>query len=177
MTPQRLILAAAALLLGGCAAAPQPASPGDLQVIPGVPAFQEQSRRDDCAGVALASLLGHAGIVASAAVIDDAVYDRRLGGALLADLENFAAAAGATPRSGRGSVAALRQLLAAGYPVLVPIDLGWGPWRRPHYVVLFGFDAHSVRLHLRANQEVNMPDTEFERRWTAMGRLWLYLER
>lgn len=177
MTPQQLSLAAAALLLWGCAAASRPAPPGDLQVIPGVPAFQEQSRRDDCAGVALASLLGHAGIPAAAADIDAVVYDPRLGGALLADLENFAAGAGATPRSGRGSIAGLRQLLAAGSPVLVPIDLGWGPWRRPHYVVLFGFDARSLRLHLRANQEVNMTDTEFERRWAAMGRLWLYLER
>jgi len=171
-----LILAAAALLLWGCTAAPRPAPSGELQVIPGVPAFQEQSRRDDCAGVALASLLGHAGIVVPAAEIDEAVYDRRLGGALLADLENFAAAAGATPRSGRGSVAALRQLLAAGHPVLAPVDLGWGPWRRPHYVVLFGFDAHNVRLYLRANQVVDMTDTEFERRWATMGRLWLYLE-
>lgn len=171
-----LILVAAALLLGGCVAVPQPEPSGDLQLIPGVPAFQEQSRRDDCAGVALASLLGHAGVIVSAAVIDDAVYDPRLGGALLADLENFAAAVGVTPRSGRGNISALRQLLAGGYPVLVPIDLGWGPWRRPHYVVLFGFDAHSVRMHLRANQVVNMADTEFERRWGAMGRLWLYLE-
>jgi ABC-type bacteriocin/lantibiotic exporter with double-glycine peptidase domain len=145
-------------------------------IIRGVPDFQAQTRSDDCAGVALASLLGYTGIAASATDIDAAVYDRRLGGALLADLENFAARAGARPRSGRGDLDSLRQLLGAGLPVLVPIDLGLGPWRRPHYVVLFGFNAHNFLLRLRATETVNLTTEEFERRWSAMGRLFLYLE-
>jgi ABC-type bacteriocin/lantibiotic exporter with double-glycine peptidase domain len=172
-----LCLAAAALLLGGCAAAGLPVVSAEMQVIPGVPAFQEQARGDDCAGVALASLLGHAGISVAPAAIDAAVYDPRLGGALLPDLEQFAVAVGARPRSGRGSVTELRTLLGAGVPVLVPIDLGWGPWRRPHYVVLFGFNEHSFWLHLRAQETISMTVTEFERRWSVMGRLRLYLEQ
>ena len=172
----RLMLVVAALFLGGCTAVPDTAPPTDLQVIPGVPPFAEQSRRDDCAGVALASLLAHAGISVPAEAVDAAVYDRRLGGALLADLENYAAAAGAVPRSGRGSLDELRQRLASGRPVLVPIDLGFAVWRRPHYVVVFGYGARSVYLHLRAGQSVEMADAEFERRWSAMGRLFLYLE-
>lgn len=167
----------AALVLGGCAAADRLAAPAEMRIIRDVPAFQEQARRDDCAGVALASLLAHAGITVAPAAIDAAVYDRRLGGALLPDLERFAAQAGARPRSGRGSVAELRRLLGAGVPVLAPIDLGWGPWRRPHYVVLFGFNEHDFRLHLRARETVSMSAAEFDKRWSAMGRLWLYLER
>ena len=176
MTRRWFCLAAAILFLGGCAAAGRPAAPADMLVIPGVPDFQEQTRRDDCAGVALASLLAHAGITAAPAAIDAAVYDERLGGALLADLENFAVGLGAKAQSGRGSLAGLRQLLGAGRPVLVPLDLGWSLWRRPHYVVLFGFNERSLLLRLRANQTRIISAEEFERRWTAMGRLFLYLE-
>lgn len=173
----RLYLMAAALLLQGCVVADRPVPPADMRIIPGVPPFQQQTRNDDCAGVALASLLGHAGIAASPADIDAVVYDQRLGGALLADLENFAAAVGAHPRSGRGSLSELRRLLDSGAPLLVPIDLGSGLWRRPHYVVLFGRNEDSFLLHLRANKTVSMTTEEFERRWSAMGRLFLYLEK
>jgi ABC-type bacteriocin/lantibiotic exporter with double-glycine peptidase domain len=173
----RLCLAAAALVLGGCAATSRQALPADMVSIPGVPDFQQQARSDDCAGVALASLLGHAGIVIAPAAIDAEVYDPRLRGALLADLEQFATKAGARPRSGRGTLTELRQLLSSGIPVLVPLDLGWGPWRRPHYVVLFGFNEQAFLLHRRADETITMAATEFEQRWTAMGRLRLYLER
>lgn len=167
----------AVLLLAGCAAGGRSATPAGMVIIPGVPAFQEQTRHDDCAGVALASLLEHAGVTVAPAVIDAAVYDRRLGGALLADLENFAAQAGARPRSGRGTLIELRRLLDAGVPVLAPIDLGMGPWRRPHYVVVFGRNDESFLLHLRAGETVAMTGEEFDRRWSAMGRLYLSLEQ
>ena len=167
---------AAALLLWGCAAAGRSLPAADVQIIVGVPPFGEQTRGDDCAGVALASLLGHAGVAVPAAEIDAAVYDPRLGGALLPDLERFAAKVGAKPRSGRGSVAQMHRLLQAGRPVLVPIDLGWGLWRRPHYVVVYGAGVDSVLMHVRRDDVREMLLSEFERRWSAMGRLYLYLE-
>ena len=169
-------MSVAALFLSGCAASFSPEPPADMLVIRDVPDFQAQTRSDDCGGVALASLLSHAGIIVPAATIDAATYDQRLGGTLLADLENFALTTGARPHSGRGDLDSLRQLLRSDLPVLVPIDLGFGPWRRPHYVVLFGFSPHQFLLHLRASESVYMAAEEFDRRWRTMGRLFLYLE-
>ncbi|MCM2264887.1 MAG: cysteine peptidase family C39 domain-containing protein [Desulfuromonadales bacterium] len=167
----------AIVMLGGCSMAGRSApSPGWL-VIPGVPEFQAQERGDDCAGVALASLLGHAGIVVNPAAIDAVVYEPRLGGALLPDLEKYAVEVGAKPNSGRGSLDDLRRLLRAGHPVLAPIDLGWGLWRRPHYVVLYGVGEGEFLMHMRQGETYTMPAAEFERRWSGMGRLYLYLEQ
>lgn len=166
----------AAIFMGGCALAGRSGSAPEMVVIPDVPEFQAQTRSDDCAGVALASLLGHAGIDVAPAEIDAAVYDPRLGGALLPDLEKFAAVAGANPRSGRGSVANLRLLLGAGLPVLIPIDLGWSLWRRPHYVVLYGVGEEGFLMHLRHGETRTLSAAELERRWSPMGRLYLYLE-
>ena len=176
MTRHGLFLAVAAILLAGCVAVAPFAGEDNWLIIADVPPFQEQTRRDDCAGVALASLLGHNGISATPADIDAAVYDPRLGGALLADVEQFAARAGAHPRSGRGGEAELRALLRAGRPVLVPLDLGWWLWRRPHYTVVYGASATAFLMHVRQGESLAMPGGEFERRWSAMGRLYLYLE-
>lgn len=176
MTQRWPRLAAVALLLAGCATAGRSLPADGLQIIAGVPPFVQQTRGDDCGGVALASLLGHAGIGVAAAEIDAVVYEPRLGGTLLPDLEKFAAKAGAKPRSGRGSVAELRRLLLAGRPVLVPIDLGWGGWRRPHYVVVYGQGVDSLLMHVRRDEVREMPLAEFEQRWSGMGRLYLYLE-
>jgi ABC-type bacteriocin/lantibiotic exporter with double-glycine peptidase domain len=177
VTLRWLCLLAAAGLLGGCAAASVPEPAAALQFVPGVPPFTEQTRGDDCAGVALASLLGHAGVAVPAADIDAAVYDPRLGGSLLPDLENFATGAGTRPRSGRGSIAELHTLLDTGYPVLIPLDLGWGRWRRPHYVVLYGFGDDRFLMHVREGESRVISAAELDRRWAGMGRLYLYLER
>ena len=176
MTLRWLGMAAAAVLLNGCAMTGRPVPSSGLLVISGVPAFEAQERDDDCAGVALSSLLGHAGLTVSPATIDRVIYDQRLRGALLPDLEKFAAAAGARPRSGRGSLDELRRLLRGGRPVLAPIDLGWSLWRRPHYVVLYGVGDDEFLLHLRHGETRTMSGTEFEQRWSVMGRLYLYLE-
>lgn len=167
----------AVVLLSACASIPDVSGREGVTVIAGIPDFAEQLRRDDCAGVALSSLLAHAGLTVSPAEIDTAVYDPRLGGALLPDLERFSAKAGATPRSGRGSMAEVRSLLASGRPLLVPLDMGWGPWRRPHYVVVYGFGPETFLMHLRHDETLNMPAAEFDRRWAGMGRLYLYLEQ
>lgn len=167
----------AIVMLGGCSMTGRPVSSPGLLVISGVPEFQAQERGDDCAGVALASLLGHAGIFVTPAAIDAVVYEPRLGGALLPDLEKYAVEVGAKPISGRGGLDDLRRLLRAGYPVLVPVDLGWGLWRRPHYVVLYGLGEGDFLMHMRQGETHTMPAAEFERRWSGMGQLYLYLER
>ena len=167
----------AALILGGCSAAVQSTQRSELEVISGVPPFQRQLRDDDCASVALASLLGHAGFSVAPVDIDKAVYEPQLGGTLLPDLEKYAGAVGAKPHSGRGSVHDLRRLLRDGRPVLVPIDLGWSLWRRPHYVVVYGTSDTGLLVHLRHDESRTMEVTDFDRRWAMMGRLFLYLEQ
>ena len=171
-----LCWAGAAVILCGCTATAQQWPSSGLLVIPGVPEFQAQTRGDDCAGVALASLLAHSGLSASPADIDAAVHEPKLGGSLLPDLERFAASTGAKPSSGRGTLEEVRQLLHAGRPVLVPIDLGWSIWRRPHYVVLFGCGDEAFLMHVRCGETRTMSSSEFARRWNSMGRLYLYLE-
>lgn len=141
-----------------------------------VPEFAKQIRNDDCGAVALASLLGHAGYQVSAEVIDAQIYDPVIRGSLLMDMENYLTSIGVATKTGQGSLAMLRSRLQGGIPILIPIDLGWGLWRRPHYVVVFGFDKDHFLLHERHNKTVFLAASELEDRWRKSGYLYLYLD-
>ncbi|NIQ98135.1 MAG: hypothetical protein GWO11_04640, partial [Desulfuromonadales bacterium] len=167
-------LITATVLLVACSPFGPPA-PADLVVSLDVP-FYEQQRGDDCAAAALASLLAFAGTPVPPARIDKAVYDPRLGGTLLADMENYSRSLGVDPRSGRGSVQTLREIVREGRPVVIPVDLGWSVWRRPHYVVIFGYGENFFAAHAGTRANVRIAADELERRWRRMGRLYLYLD-
>jgi ABC-type bacteriocin/lantibiotic exporter with double-glycine peptidase domain len=174
----RLVLLAVVLLTTACSPfqrQPWPSGAADLTLVEGVP-FIAQTRRDDCGAAALASLLAHRGIELPLTRIDAAIYTPVLRGALLADLENFARGQGMETRAGRGDLMLVRQQIEAGRPVLVLMQKGFGPWSQPHYLVIFGFDQRRLLVHAGFAGEVFIDNGEFERRWSRMSRLYLYLD-
>lgn len=178
MTRRRLLLLLVAALACACTPFRQQAwSPGEpgLQVIAGVP-FRAQQQRNDCGPAALASLLAQRGEEVPPAAITAAVYDPRLGGALLPDLENFARRQGFATRSGRGDLELLRRQVDAGRPVLIPVETGFAGVSRPHYLVVFGYDAERFLAHAGVREGVFIASAELLPRWEKMGRLYLYLE-
>lgn len=168
------------MVMTGCASPLQPswspASPG-LQVVEGVPFFPQRTT-DDCGPAALAALLAHRGVAPDLDHIEAIVYDKRLGGSLLADMENYARQLGLEARTGRGELSLLRELIDQATPVIVLVDRGFGPLRRPHYLVVFGYDQQK-RFLVYDGQTAGlfMSAEELRRRWQAMNRLYLYLSR
>ncbi|HEX9776748.1 MAG TPA: cysteine peptidase family C39 domain-containing protein [Geopsychrobacteraceae bacterium] len=171
----RRLLFALVLLATGSGCSVPTGAPSAMVVVLEVPPFAAQVRSDDCASVALASLLAYHGREISAAEIDRQIYDPVLGGSLLLDLENYAAEQGAAPRSGRGDLTLLRSLLADGIPVLLPLDLGWNRWKRPHYVVVTGYGPQQFALYKKQGPMTTLSAAELERRWAGSGYLYLYL--
>jgi ABC-type bacteriocin/lantibiotic exporter with double-glycine peptidase domain len=173
-----LLLAVAIALLSACSPFkqhPWPAEGDGFTVVPGVP-FVEQLRPNDCGAAALASLLAHRGLELPLATIDAAVYTPVLRGSLLADLENFATGQGFATRSGRGDLELLRRQIDAGRPLLVLLETGRGLWSQPHYLVVFGHDPRRLLVHTGVAGGVFIAAEEFERRWSRMNRLYLYLD-
>ncbi len=181
LLPARIVLPAGAVFvfcaLVACSPFQRDAwSPGQsgLQVVEGVPFFPQQER-DDCGPAALAALLAHGGRPLPPAEVRAAVYDSRLGGSLLPDLENFARSRGFATRSGRGDLRLLRERIDAGVPVQVLIEAGGGPLRRPHYLVVFGYDERRFLVHNGLEAGVFIAADTLDRRWAAMNRLYLFL--
>jgi len=169
-------LACLLLLTTLSACAQQSFDPSEMDIVLDLPAFAEQVRSDDCASVALSSLLQYYGHQISPDEIDREVYDPVLGGSLLLDLETFAAKQGLKTHSGRGNLELLQTLLKKKIPVLLPIDLGWGQWRRPHYVVIFGYSPNSFLIHKDHDTTTEISHQQLEKKWGKAGSLYLYLE-
>jgi ABC-type bacteriocin/lantibiotic exporter with double-glycine peptidase domain len=174
----RLLLFLILFLAAGCTPFQQknwsPGQPG-LRVIEAVP-FRPQEQRDDCGPSALASVLAHRGREVPVAAIALAVYEPKLGGSLLPDMENFARQQGFATRSGRGDLDLLRQEVAAGRPVVIPLETGFWRLSRPHYVVIFGYDQRRFLAHAGVREGVFIDADELLLRWEKMNRLYLYLE-
>ena len=174
----RLLLVLMAFVATGCTPFQQqhwsPGQPG-LRVISDVPYFP-QEQRDDCGPAAVATLLSYEGRAVPVAEISRAVYDPRLGGSLLPDMENFVGQLGFATRSGRGDLDLLRQAIDAGRPVVIPVETGFWHISRPHYVVLFGYDQRRFLAHAGVRESVFIDAGELLRRWEKMNRLYLYLE-
>lgn len=120
-----------------------------------------------CGPAALASLLGYEGETVSVEDIAKAIGAPSLAGVLPLDLERYAAARGrgATVQTAQGSLPWLRQRIASDRPVVAFLDLGIGPIRQGHFVVVVGYDDAAGRVLLYSGED---PNASFSyRRFTA----------
>lgn len=129
--------------------------------VPGVPGA--------CGPAALASLLGYEGDVVGVDDIARAIGAPSLAGVLPLDLERYAARArGATVQTTQGSLTWLRHRVAADRPVVAFLDLGVGPFRQGHFVVVVGYDDAANRVLLYSGEDPGASLTY--RRFTAAWR-------
>jgi hypothetical protein len=184
--------AAVALLIEisfGCAARPDPAArPSALHptalsghridhvpFVPGDPGA--------CGPAALSSLLAYWGDPVPVDAIARALARPSLAGVLPLDLARFAAdrVSRPTPELSRGvaleateaigSIDWLRGEVRRDRPVIVFLDLGIGPWRRGHFVVVVGYDdaAGDVALYSGRDSRAIMSYARFTRAWQRAG--------
>ncbi len=182
--------AAVALLIEisfGCAARPAVLHPAALSghrsvhrianvpFVPGDPGA--------CGPAALSSLLAYWGDPVPVDAIARALAKPSLAGVLPLDLARFAADRVSRPASGVsrgaaleatetiGSIDWLRDEVRRDRPVIAFLDLGVGPWRRGHFVVVVGYDDASgdVALYSGRDARAIMSYARFTRAWQRAG--------
>jgi tetratricopeptide (TPR) repeat protein len=174
-----VLVLSAALVLAGCAAAPQTrallAAPPD-----GLPQAVELAdtpfwpqQRHQCGPAALATVLGAQGVTVEPEQLVDAVYVPALQGALSAELAAAARRYGMLAYPLQPSLQALLTEIAAGNPVLVLQNLGTDWLARWHYAVVIGYDLGSDAILLRSGttRRWRTSLSTFERTW-ARGAYW-----
>ncbi|MDD2603742.1 MAG: cysteine peptidase family C39 domain-containing protein [Desulfobacterales bacterium] len=147
-----------------------PSHPG-ARIIEGVPFFKQE--RHQCGAVALAAVFAYYDHTVSPHRISRAVYNETLGGALLPDLENYAAGRGFETESGQGDLDLIKKSVLDRKPVIVLIDDGVWLASRPHYIVVFGFNEKGVIVHDGTDPSVLMDYGTFEKRWRRLGNPYL----
>jgi ABC-type bacteriocin/lantibiotic exporter with double-glycine peptidase domain len=140
--------------------------------ISGVPFFRQTGQ--DCGPAALAGILAFHGRPVDLETITASIYLPKLRGTLPMDLERFARNAGLTTASPDGTADALRSSVRSNVPVICLLDLGFGPYRQPHYVTVTGFDDENglFVMHDGATPDRTMSYDAFEKKWARAGR-WM----
>ncbi|HDI59364.1 MAG TPA: peptidase C39 [Desulfobacteraceae bacterium] len=143
----------------------------EAEVIEEVPFFEQQ--RHQCGAAALATVLAYYDRLVPPDQISQEIYNETLRGALLPDLENYAARLGFKTESGQGTLARLKESVLARKPVIVLIDNGVWLASRPHYIVVFGFNEEGFIAHDGNRPAVLIGYEAFQKRWQKMGAPYL----
>jgi hypothetical protein len=177
---RRLVGGVLAATLAGCAGGAPPPGPGSagVHLIRGVPFLPQEVYQ--CGPAALAMVLRHHGAppeVADPEAIGAALRLPSGRGTLNLELELQARRLGFGTRAFAGTLAAARDELRRGRPLIVFQDLGPAPLvSRPHFAVLIGFDdqAREVILHSGRTPYLRTGYAAFDRTWAARRR-WTLL--
>ncbi len=134
-----------------------------------------------CGPAALASVLGYHHDPVSVEDIARAIGAPSLAGVLPLDLQRYAAARPGIDalQTGTGSLAWLRERVASDYPVVAFLDLGIGPLRRGHFVVVVGYDdaAERVLLYSGEDPDASMTYGRFTSAWRRAAFWALVVDR
>ena len=170
------LLFALAVSAAGCGARPFAEIQAGIEArghyISGVPFVRQTS--EYCGPAALAGVLTFHGRQPDLAAITAAVYLPKLGGTLPMDLERYAKEAGFVTDAGPGTLDTIRRTIRSNTPVVCLLDLGFGPYRAPHYVTVIGFDDVNqlVIMHDGADPDRTMVYEKFGKAWKRAGN-WM----
>jgi hypothetical protein len=93
------------------------------------------------------------------------------------DMENFAREAGFATASSSGTLDELKAYVRKGTPVICMLDLGFGPYRQPHYIIVIGFDDVNAVIIEHDGLKPNslMGYDTFMKAWDRAGRWMLVI--
>jgi hypothetical protein len=142
--------------------------------VTGVPFYPQQGQW--CGPASLASALNHAGIAVTPESLADQVFSPGLGGSLQVEMLATARRSGALAYTLRPTLVDLLREIAAGYPVLILQDNGFGLFTAWHYAVVTGYDYARGELYLHSgrSERLALPFTIFEASWRT-GQYWSML--
>lgn len=126
--------------------------------VDGAPFYAEDSQQ--CGPASLAALMSFYGKPQDPGQVARAVYRPGLRGSLNLDLMLYARGQGLCAEWQSGRPQELVSSLDQGRPLLVLVDIGLGPLKKLHYMVVTGYSSRAVRVNsgLRQGLPIAWPD-------------------
>jgi hypothetical protein len=109
--------------------------------------------------------------------IANAVYNEKLKGTLITDLENFAQANGFQTVTGQGTPEMIKRFLKRKEPVIVLVDLGFWAFSKPHYLVVTGYTEKGFIANTGYEESKSFSYSEFQKIWQKKGSVYLVILR
>ncbi len=132
-----------------------------------------QQRDHFCGPASLSSLLKYYGLDVSQEEIAKSVYDPKLKGALITDLENYARKKGFKTELKQGSLEEVKVLIDRGIPPILLIDMGKLWVSVPHYIVIVGYEGRVFYAHTGYEAKKAFEEGKLEGMWSKMGKVML----
>ena len=132
-----------------------------------------------CGPSAMASVLQFHGLNIDQDEIAEVIYIPELNGALISDMENYAASNGYHVESTNGNLESLKSNIDIGNPVILLVDKGKWKVSVPHYYVAYGYNEQkeTVILHTGYKQNQDIGYEQLEKEWQKMNNLMLVITR
>lgn len=164
-------LAVIFILLSACAADFASLRPGLEErghYIQGVPFYDQDDNH--CGPAVLAGVVSFWGRTAG----NTARHHAGASGTLPLDVEQYLHEAGFETKSLKGNIKTLTARVRQNIPVIALLDIGFGPYRIPHYVTVIGFDEVNkvVILHDGITQNKVIGYDSFVRYWSRAA-FWM----
>lgn len=126
-----------------------------------------------CGPASLSSVLNFYGIHVSQEAIGEVVYNPRLKGALITDLENYVKSLGLKAEAKQGKLEDLKAFIDKGIPPIILVDLGRFVASVPHYMVVIGYEGDNFFLHTGYEKAKSIRAKQLDSIWSKMGRVML----
>ena len=150
-----------------------PAYPSESRVIPGVPFFPQE--RYQCGPASLAGAMGYYGVRVTPREVARQVFRPDLRGTLGLDLALYARERGLQARWYSGDTSDLLDSLESGQPLILMVDRGWGPVKRPHFLVAKGYSPRGLVANSGREEGKTLPWKSFVEEWRRAGHWTLRL--
>jgi ABC-type bacteriocin/lantibiotic exporter with double-glycine peptidase domain len=132
-----------------------------------------KQKDDYCGPASLSSVLEYYHIKENQEDIAKAVYNPKLKGALITDLENYAKSLGLEAHTFQGNLEDVKRYIDEGKPVILLVDLGFLWFSVPHYMVVIGYDKKHMYVHTGYESKKAFDYQDLDKKWAKMGRVGL----
>lgn len=148
------------------------AVPTTAKVLRDVPFYPQEKYQ--CGPASLAAVLNYYREAPDPEAIAEAIFDPKRRGTLSLDLALYTRERGFDARWYSGGPTDLIHQIDKGRPLLVLVDLGFGPIRRPHFMVAIGYSPQGVIAHSGIQKNRFIAWNTFISRWER-GEFWTLL--
>ncbi|MGC9007433.1 MAG: C39 family peptidase [Sulfurihydrogenibium sp.] len=132
-----------------------------------------KQRTDFCGPASLSSVMTYFGDKVDQDEIASFVYNPKLKGALITDLQNFAKERGFETILKSSNIEEIKSFIDQKKPVIALIDLGFWVISKPHYVVIVGYNQYGFLLNTGYKEKEFMSYRDFQEKWEKMGKVIL----
>lgn len=143
--------------------------------IEGVPFVKQKT--DFCGPASMSSVFAFYDLNIPQEEIGNVVYNEKLKGALITDLEDFAKKQGFKTVLKSSDMDEIKNFLDEKKPVIALVDLGFWVISKPHYIVIFGYNDEGFIAHTGYEASKLIKYGEFEKIWKRLGNTILLIYR